>query len=236
MSLPTEVVDHGYALPAGDGAHLLGKITLGIDNRMIATMPAGNLGLLPAADGANHGRAKMLGPLADDQADAAGGGMDQDEVAGLHRIRFVQQITGGHAADHHRGRRAFIDAVRQHDHARGRHQPHFRIGSIRTRDATHAIANTEAQHVRADRVDHTRAFKADAGGKGAHAVDAAAHQHVAIIHGDRLVTQAHLAAAGVGDDHVLELQYVGSAMPIEAERLGHRRLSVTVGDELCGRA
>ena len=89
---------------------------------MIAAMRAGDLGLLLAADGADHGRAEMLGPLAHDQADAAGGGMDQDGVAGLHRIGFVQQIARGHAADHHRGGGALVDAVRQRDHARGRHK------------------------------------------------------------------------------------------------------------------
>ena len=104
-------------------------------------MRAGNLGLRLAADGADHRCAKMLGPLADDQADAASGSMNQDAVARTHPIGLVQQITRGHATDHHRGRRAFVDAFRQRDHARGRHQPQFGIGPIGPRDATHAVAD-----------------------------------------------------------------------------------------------
>ena len=85
--LADRIVDHRHALPARDLAHALDEILLGVDDRMIAAVCARDLGLFLAADGADHGRAEMLRPLAHDQADTAGRGMDQDRVAGLDRDR-----------------------------------------------------------------------------------------------------------------------------------------------------
>ena len=48
-------------------------------------MRLGELGLGVAADRADHRRAEMLCPLAEDEADAARRGVDQDGVALLTR-------------------------------------------------------------------------------------------------------------------------------------------------------
>ena len=70
-------------------------------------------GFLVGADGPDHRRAKRLGPLADDQPDSAGGGMDQDRVAALHAIDLPQQHLRGHALKHHRRRLFGRDGVGQ---------------------------------------------------------------------------------------------------------------------------
>ena len=69
----------------------------------MAPVGAGEVGLLLAADGADHGSAQVVGPLAQDQADAAGGGMDQDHVAGRDRIGPPQQVARRHPFQHHGG-------------------------------------------------------------------------------------------------------------------------------------
>ena len=56
-----------------------------VDDRVIAAVGARKLGLFLASDGADDGRSERLGPLADDQPDAAGRGVNEDRVARLDR-------------------------------------------------------------------------------------------------------------------------------------------------------
>ena len=51
----------------------------------------GELALVLGADGADHGGAQRLAPLAEDEADAAGGRMHQDGVALLHLVGAAQR-------------------------------------------------------------------------------------------------------------------------------------------------
>ena len=185
-------------------------------------MRARHRGLLVGRDRADHGGAEMLRPLAQDQADAAGRRMHQDRVAGLHGIGVAQEIARGHAADHHRRRRALVDAVRQLHHARRRHVARLRIGAVRPGHAGDAVADRDVRHAGPDRLDHAGALEPDAGGKRAHLVDAAADQHVAIIDRDRRVPHAHLTGGGRREVHVLPLHHLRSAVLVEAERLAHR--------------
>jgi hypothetical protein len=74
---------------------------------VVAAVLAGELGLLVGAHGADHGGAEGLRPLADDQADAAGRGVDEDGVARLHAIGAPQQVLGGEALHH--DRRALLE-------------------------------------------------------------------------------------------------------------------------------
>src|SRR5258706_15523010 len=80
-SLADRIVDDRHAVAASERAHALDDIVLAEHQGMIAAMCARDRRLLVAADGADHGRAKMLRPLADDLADATGGGMNEDAVA-----------------------------------------------------------------------------------------------------------------------------------------------------------
>ncbi len=136
--LADRIVDHRHALAAGDLAHAWRKIV--VAQHVVAAVGAGDFGLVVAADRADHGGAEMLGPLADDQADAAGRGVDHDGVAGLHLVGGVEEIARGHAADHHRGRGAFVDAGWQFDDACGRRDPRLGIGVVGAADRSDAVA------------------------------------------------------------------------------------------------
>ena len=77
------VVDDRHFLAAGDLVDARDEILARVDDGVVAAMGLGELRLFVVADGADHGGAEMLGPLADDQADAARRGMDQDGLAGF---------------------------------------------------------------------------------------------------------------------------------------------------------
>ena len=55
----------------------------------------------------------MLGPLAGDLADPAGGGMEHDGLARFHGMDAAQQILRGHAFEHGGGGDFVADAIRQ---------------------------------------------------------------------------------------------------------------------------
>jgi hypothetical protein len=80
--------------------------------------------------GADQLQAQRLGPLAGDQAHAAGGGMEQHVVAGLQafdRQRLLQQVLRRQALEHHAGGGVEGDAVGQLGHRLGRHHAHLAV-------------------------------------------------------------------------------------------------------------
>ena len=111
----------------------IGEILPRIDDRVIAAVRPSELRLLVAAHGADDRRSEMPGPLACDQAHAARGGMEQDGLAGSHRVRPAQQVLDGHALQHHRRGLPWLDAGRNLHHLVGRHQAFLRIRRDRWR-------------------------------------------------------------------------------------------------------
>ena len=83
MSLPTLSKTTGTPSPSVSSRTRVGDVLARVEDDVVAAVGAGQLGLRVARDGADHGQAQQLGPLGDDQADAAGGGVQQDGVAGL---------------------------------------------------------------------------------------------------------------------------------------------------------
>ena len=55
------------------------------------------------ADHTNHSAAKMLSPLAEDQANTASRRVDQDGLTCLGGVAFLDEEGGCHALQHHRG-------------------------------------------------------------------------------------------------------------------------------------
>src|SRR5439155_21026900 len=82
--LANRIIDDGQQLAAGDVLDAGDEILARVDDRMMAAMGLGELGLGIGADRADDGGTEMLRPLAEDEADAAGGGVDQDGAALLH--------------------------------------------------------------------------------------------------------------------------------------------------------
>ena len=107
------VINDRNFLAAGDLVDALHEILAGVDDGVGAAMGLRELRLLVAADGADHGGAEMFGPLAEDQADAAGRGMQQDGIAGFDPIGLADQILRRQALQHHRGGGLVVDTVGQ---------------------------------------------------------------------------------------------------------------------------
>ena len=100
--------------------------------RQIYAVGAGELGLFVAADRADDGCAERFRPLADDQPDAAGCGVDQDRLARLHPMDRAEEHVRGHALQHHRRGLLGGDGVGQLHQPVGGDQAFLRVTADRT--------------------------------------------------------------------------------------------------------
>ena len=139
-----------------------GKVWLA-DDDMGRAMGARQFGLLLGGDHADHGGAEMLCPLAHDQPDTAGRGVDDDGVARLHAIGAAEQVLRGQALQHHRGGGVEFDTVGQLDQAVGRDHPLGGIGADRAGGIGDAIADGNLGDAGADRQHAPGTLHPDAG-------------------------------------------------------------------------
>ena len=96
--------DDVVGAPAGELPDLLAPVRLlAVVDRVMAAVRLGQLGLLGRADGADHGGAEVIEPLAGDQPDAAGGGVHETGLAALQgeqgvvadkQTRAVRDVVG----------------------------------------------------------------------------------------------------------------------------------------------
>ena len=119
------------ALAPGDLVDPLGEILVAIIDHVIAAVLHGEFALLARTDRADHRGAEMPGPLAGDQADTAGGSVEEDGVAFLHAVGPAQKVLRRHAFQHHRGSGLVIDAGRRGDDLVGLEQTFIGIGAER---------------------------------------------------------------------------------------------------------
>ena len=199
-------------------------------------MRLGERRLLVAADRADHGGAEMLRPLADDEADPAGGGVDQDGLARLHHMGAADQVPRGHALEHHRRGLLVGDAVGHRHQPVGRHHPRLGIGAERPAGIGDAVAGLEAADAGPDLLDDAGALAAEAA-RQRHRVEAAALIGVDVVEADRGVPEPHLAGAGLADLDLLPVQHLGAAGLLETDRLHHGLGSSakSVGRKACRR-
>src|SRR5262249_11791968 len=127
--LADAVIDDVAKLATGDLLHLRDKILVAIKDSVVAAVFLRKLGLFFRTDGADDGRAEMIGPLACDQTDAAGSRMDEADRALLDLVGLVDEILHGHALEHHAGRLLVRNIVRQFDSAVGGQQPLRRVSA-----------------------------------------------------------------------------------------------------------
>jgi hypothetical protein len=78
---------------------------------------------------ADDGEPYQLGPLRDDQSNAASGGMQQQDVAWLELMDAAQEIRSREATHRHRGGRFERNLVWKLDQRRGRDQPLGAVGT-----------------------------------------------------------------------------------------------------------
>ena len=183
-------------------------------------MRLGELGLLVVADGADHGGAEMLCPLRQDEADAAGRGMQQDGVARFDAIGLADQVLRGEALEHHRRRRLVVDAVGQFQQTIGWDQPRFGISTDRRRAVGDAIAGLEMGDARSHFLDHARALAAEPARQLA-GINAGAVIDVDEIEPDRGMADARFTGTGLADLHFFPDQNFGSAGLVKADGMRH---------------
>jgi hypothetical protein len=148
------------------------------------------------ARGGDQLQAQRLGPLAGDQAHAAGRGVEQHEVArlqALHRARLLEQVLRRQALEHH-GRAGLERCRRAAAHAR-RHHAHLAVAARRVAGVGGAVAGTQVRHALAHRLDHARAFHAELQRHG-QGVQAGALVDVDEVQADGVVADADLAGPG----------------------------------------
>src|SRR5260370_36404941 len=93
--LANPVIDHLAELAAGDLLHLRSEILIAVENDMMGAVLLRKLALLLRADGPAHISTEVVRPLACDEADAAGSGMDEHIIAFLDLVCPAQQILRG---------------------------------------------------------------------------------------------------------------------------------------------
>ncbi len=173
--------------------------------------------LFRGRDRADDLGAQGLRPLAEDEADAAGGGVHEDGLARLHPVGAAEEILRGHALQQHRRRLLVGDAGGDlHQLVGGRDAVHG-VGAHRIGDDP--VADLELLHLRPDRLDDSRAFASEHRRKR-HRIEAGAEIDVDEVEADRGVADQHLARAGRADLDLLPAQDLGAAGLVDADRMG----------------
>ena len=188
----------------GSLGDLGGEILLGVQDHVIGSGASGQLGLGFGGDRRINVGPQRLAHLDQQQAHAAGPGVHQHPVAGLHPVGVIAEIVGRHALQH--GRRAVLSrqAVRHLDEPPRRHHCLLGIGTgiaaIR-----HRVAHCHVADPRTDLTDDAGAFHSSHPGQARRI-----HSHPAVnvreVDAHRLNFDHRLvgAGAGVGQVHVLE--------------------------------
>ena len=143
------VIDDIAELAAGDVLHARDKILIAVKDGVMAAMRLRDLGFVFRSDGADHGCAQRIRPLAQNLADAAGGGVHQHGRALLHFEGAIEQILRGHALEHHARGLLVGNLLRQFHRALRRHQTFRGIGAER-HHVSNAIADGDIGDARSD--------------------------------------------------------------------------------------
>src|SRR5262245_16248657 len=164
-ALADRVVNHRHTSPAGQIADPLDEVFPRVDDRLVAPVGPGQLGLLVRADGANHGRPERLQPLAGDQPDSAGRRVEQNGLAGPHRVGPPDQVLHRHPLEHHRRRLSVRDAVWDPHEAVGRYYSRLGVGARRPAGVSHPVARRHHGHSGADGLDDPGSFAPETAGE-----------------------------------------------------------------------
>jgi len=191
---------------------------------MAAAVAACDGDLRFAAHDADDARTERPRPLAEDEPDAARGGVHQQPVAALHAHGAAQQIVRGEPFEHqHRG--LFVaDGARQLDDPLGRQVAQLAVAAGLRVHIGHAVADAQTAHAPSDGGDDAGGLSAETGGQR-HRVEARAVVDVDVVQADGRVAQLHLARPGRAWVEVLELQDLGTSGLVETDGFGHQRRS-----------
>ena len=200
-------------------------------------MLARELRLLFAADRADHRRAEMLRPLAEDEPDAAGRRMHEDRVALLHGVRSAHEVLRRHALEHRRGGRA----CRRSPPAPSRGAPPGRCAPRHTRPTDrlpYATRSPFANAVTPSPTSSTTPAASEPSTAGsAIGIEAGAVVRVDEVQADRRVAHADLARPGGGSS--MGSQRRTSGPPVSCMRIAcvvSRPLLTCAGNAGCRRS
>ena len=185
-----------------------------------APVALGEPALVVVANAADDDGAAMREPLAEQQARAACGGVDQHGVARLHLATLVNQIFRRHALEHGGGGLLEADGVGQLDHGVRRDGAEPRIGAGRRARVGDAVAFLQPRHRAAHSLHDARALEADDPGEPRRGDEAAALIGIEEVEPDRLLGNPHLGGAGVRHPYVLDAQHLGTAGLVHPDGLG----------------
>ncbi len=163
-----------------------------------------------------------MAPLAQEQADPAGRGMDQDRVARHHLVGLPQQVLGGQALEHHHGADLVGDRFGQVDEEAGGDVALLRIGAER-RPVGDPVPHGEFRDFGSHRDDVARGLVAEDEGQRVR-VDALALIDVDEVEADGTLPDPDLAGGGRGEVEVLDRQDLRSAELVNPNRPGHGSL------------
>src|SRR4030095_5759239 len=92
--VPADAVEHYVDTGAvSKVAHAHGHVLIAVIYYVVAAARACEIALPVGRHRANDGEPQQLGPLRDDQSDAAGGGMQQENVARLELMDAAQEVS-----------------------------------------------------------------------------------------------------------------------------------------------
>ncbi len=208
-------------MPAGNFANPFDEILAAVDDDVVTAVGTRQFGLLVAAHRADHGRAQMPRPLAGDQSDSAGGGVQQDGIARLHPVGAPQQVLSGHALQHHGGGGALVDGVGQRHHPVGGDQSDFGVSADRRTGVGHPVAGLEFGHALADRFHPPRAFHAQRPGQRRQRIQAGTVIDIDVVEPDGGMAHPELAGAGIADLDFFPAQDFGTTVLMNADRSRH---------------
>lgn len=155
-----------------------------------------------------------------------GGGVEQDRLAGLHRVGPADQVLGSHALEHDGRRRPVRHPVRdRHQHA-GRDQAALGIRAGPAAGIGHPVAGLHDRDAGADRLDDPGPLAAQSG-RQRQRVEPGAVVGVDVVGPDGCMAYAGLALAGLADLDVLPAHDLGAAGLDDADRFGHVGLSLS---------
>ena len=187
---------------------------------MVAAIVSGEPRLRLIANRADDCGAEVLGPLADNESDAARRGMDQDRLAALHRMGAADEVPGGHALQHHCRGLLVGDAIGHRDETVGRHYALIGISAEGPAGIGDAIARFQTTDTGSDFLDDPGALGAEAT-RQRHLVEPAALIGVDVIEPDRGMAQPNLTLAWLADLNRLPRQNLWASGFLETNCMRH---------------